>query len=115
MSNRLLNEAPGDSSTVESAIDKAMACSPLTLEECDSLNEVDIASLIVEYNLSYPQAKTVMGWQKNEVRRFNSQSISYGSHDEEVMQESATLPNRRSTLIDVIREEIDNVFKARAK
>tara|TARA_R110002060_G_scaffold44851_3_gene56213 strand:- start:518 stop:865 length:348 start_codon:yes stop_codon:yes gene_type:complete len=115
MSNRLLNEAPGDSSTVESAIDKAMARSPLTLEECDSLNEVDIASLIVEYNLSYPQAKTVMGWQKNEVRRLNAQSISYDGSNDELMQESNALPINGSRIIDVIREEIKNVFKALTK
>ena len=118
MSKYLLNEQCDDQSTLEAAIIKARVRSPLTSEELDSLVGMDIASLIVEHNLSYPEAEIVMSWRKNEILRFNAQDISYGGPDEPLISERITgrpRPQGIKSLRRVIREELDNIFGRRVK
>ena len=127
-SKRRLNEESCDGTTLEVAIAKSREGSPLTLEELKSLVNVDIVTLIVEYNLSYPEATTVVSWRKNEIFRFNAQDISYGGPTEPLIEESISRKLQRSpkrqrrftgtqrrSLRSIIREEIDKIFKNNVK
>ena len=112
MSRRLLSEQEESSKEIINvAIVKSIAQSPLTLDELKNIEHVDIATLIVEHELSYPEADRVVNWVKNEVYRHNAQDVSYGgSGDTDLVMESTTRPH---TLRGIIQEEIDNIFKKR--
>ena len=42
---------------------------PLALDELKSLQHVDFGTLLIEHDLTYPQAERVIYWIKNEMQR----------------------------------------------
>lgn len=60
---------------LETALRKALVSAPLTLDELQILQGLDMGALIVEHNMSYTQAKHVVIWRRNEKNRINAKSL----------------------------------------
>ena len=60
---------------LETVLQKALVSAPLTLEELQMLQELDVGALIVEHNMSYSQAQQVILWRRNEKNRINADSL----------------------------------------
>ena len=83
MRKKLLREKTNEKVLMNSSIQKALSRAPLSLDDLTVLESVDVASLIVEHNLSYPEAERVVSWVRNEVYRFNAQDVSFGGPGDE--------------------------------
>ena len=78
MRKKLLREEANEKVLMNSSVQKALSRAPLSFDDLTVLESVDVASLIVEYGLSYPEAERVVNWVRNEVYRFNAQDVSFG-------------------------------------
>ncbi|MBK25133.1 MAG: hypothetical protein CME70_14140 [Halobacteriovorax sp.] len=63
----------------ELAVLKSQSRSPLNLDEMIELLDVDMGSLMVEYDLDLVQANQVMAWRKQEALRYQAQAVSWSA------------------------------------
>ncbi|HIJ10568.1 TPA: hypothetical protein HA278_00795 [Candidatus Woesearchaeota archaeon] len=74
MKRRMLNEVTNEQ-ILAAAIQKSFSQERMTLDEIEALMKLDVGKLIIEHDLSYPEAEHVMYWLKNETSRMNAQSL----------------------------------------
>ena len=113
-----LSEATQEEVLFQATLQKALSSAPLTLQELQTLQELDFGSLVIEHNMSYTQAKHVLLWRRNEKQRINALSLQQpiegwlprgsrqGSRSPE-MQESKS----RVLVRNLIKEELSRIGK----
>jgi len=74
MKRRMLNEVTNEQ-VLAAAIQKSFSQARMTLDEIEALMKLDMGKLIIEHDLTYPEAEHVMYWLKNETYRMNAQSL----------------------------------------
>ena len=71
MQKRILNEVT-EEERVQAIFQKSLSRAPLTIDEVNQLEKIDMGSLIIEYDMTYPQATHIVYWLKNETQRITN-------------------------------------------
>jgi len=74
MEKRMLNEV-SEEERVQAIFQKSFSKAPLTIDEVKQLSGIDMGSLIIEYDMSYPQAVEIVYWLKSETQRITNEYL----------------------------------------
>jgi len=74
MQKRTLNEVT-EEDRVQAILQKSLSKAPLTIDEVKQLEKMDMGSLIIEYDMTYPQAVHIVYWLKNETQRITNEYL----------------------------------------
>ena len=74
MEKRMLNEVT-EEEFLHAIFQKSFSKAPLTIDEVKKLGGIDMGNLIIEYDMSYPQAVEIIYWLKNETQRITNEYL----------------------------------------